>query len=72
LKPVYFKNETFEAFVIDHFIDFTVGNLYLYWSAVFSFFIIVEISKSFDDALLMNFGKLFVCFKINYSWNYQQ
>jgi len=72
LKPVYFKNETFEAFVIDHFIDFTVGNLYLYWSAVFSFFIIVEISKSFDDALLMNFDKQFVCFKINYSWNCQQ
>jgi hypothetical protein len=72
LKPVYFKNETFEAFEIDHFIDFTVGNLYLYWSAVFSFFIIVEISKSFDDALLMNFGKQFVCFRINYSWNYQQ
>jgi len=30
LKLVYFVNEIFEVFMIDHFIDFAVETLYLY------------------------------------------
>ena len=75
LKLVYFVNEIFEVFMIDHFIDFAVGTLYLYLNAIFSFFITAEISKSFDCGPQLNFNKqllYFVCFKIDYSWSYQQ
>ena len=35
LKLVYFVNEIFEVSMIDHFIDFAVGTLYLYLNAIF-------------------------------------
>lgn len=75
LKLVYFVNEIFEVFMIDHFIDFAVETLYLYQNAIFSFFITAEISGSFDYGPQLNFNKqllYFVCFKIDYSWSCQQ
>lgn len=75
LKLIYFVNEIFIVSMTNHFINFTVGTLYLYLNAIFSFFITAEIFGSFDYGLQLNFNKqllYFVCFKTDYSWSYQQ